>query len=165
MNESQKNRSPRSHTSKKTRVLALSSGGGHWVQLLRLRPAWKKCEVTYATVNKGYEAEVEGAKFRVIIDSNRDQKLRMTLSLFSIARLILLENPDVIISTGAAPGFFAIRIGKLLRKKTIWVDSIANAEELSLSGQKIGKHADYWLTQWRHLAKPEGPHYYGNVLG
>ena len=38
----------------KKRILALSSGGGHWVQLLRLRPAFDDgCEVTFATVDKG----------------------------------------------------------------------------------------------------------------
>ncbi len=157
-------RSPTS-TKRRPRVLALSSGGGHWVQLLRLRPAFKDCDITYATVSKGYESEVEGAKFRVIVDSNRDQKLKLILSFFSIACLILKERPHAILSTGAAPGFFALFIGKLLGKKTIWVDSIANAEELSMSGQKAGKYATHWLTQWEHLAKPEGPHYYGNVLG
>ena len=156
-----------SQTSGKTRprVLALSSGGGHWVQLLRLRPAFKDCDITYATVSRDYESEVEGAKFRVIVDSNRDQKLKLILSLFSIACLILKERPNAILSTGAAPGFFALFIGKLLGKKTIWVDSIANAEELSMSGQKAGKYATRWLTQWEQLAKPGGPHYYGNVLG
>ncbi|MBT5815049.1 MAG: hypothetical protein HOI15_11995, partial [Opitutales bacterium] len=157
----------RSQTSVKTqpRVLALSSGGGHWVQLLRLRPAFKDCDVTYATVGRGYEPEIEGAKFRAVIDSNRDQKLKLILSFFSIAWLILTKRPHTIVSTGAAPGFFAIFIGRLLGKKTIWVDSIANAEELSMSGQKAGKYATHWLTQWEHLAKPDGPHYFGNVLG
>ncbi|QXD32453.1 glycosyltransferase [Candidatus Pelagisphaera phototrophica] len=157
-------RSPTS-TKRRPRVLALSSGGGHWVQLLRLRPAFKDCDITYATVSKGYESEVQGAKFRIVVDSNRDQKLKLILSFFSIAWLILTVRPHTILSTGAAPGFFAIFIGKLLGRKTIWVDSIANAEELSMSGQKAGKYATHWLTQWEHLAKPEGPQYYGNVLG
>ncbi|EDY80443.1 hypothetical protein VDG1235_57 [Verrucomicrobiia bacterium DG1235] len=82
-----------------------------------------------------------------------------------ITALILRERPDTIVTTGAAPGYFAIRIGKLLNKRTIWVDSIANAEELSMSGTKAGKHADLWLTQWAHLEKPAGPKFAGNVLG
>ena len=50
-------------STKRPRVLALSSGGGHWVQLLRLRPAFEGSDVTYATVSRGYEPEVDGAKF------------------------------------------------------------------------------------------------------
>ncbi len=68
------------------------------------------------------------------------------------------------ISTGALPGYMALRLGKLLGANTIWVDSIANVEELSESGRRIGNHADLWLTQWQHLAKPEGPEFRGSVI-
>ena len=78
---------------------------------------------------------------------------------------MIKERPDVVVSTGAAPGYFGIRFGKLVGARTIWIDSIANAEELSLSGLKAGKHVDLWLTQWEHLAQQEGPHYHGNVFG
>jgi hypothetical protein len=70
----------------------------------------------------------------------------------------------VIITTGAAPGYFALRVGKLFGARTIWIDSMANAETLSKSGQEVGKYADLWLTQWEHLARPQGPHYLGAVL-
>lgn len=150
--------------SRKPKVLALSSGGGHWIQLLRLRPAFAGCSVLYATVRPGYAADVPGARFCVIPDSNRWHKIRLLHSAVSIFLLLLREKPDVIISTGAAPGYFAIRFGRFLGIKTIWVDSVANAEELSLSGQKVGPYADFWLTQWEHLAKPHGPIFRGSVL-
>jgi exopolysaccharide biosynthesis glucuronosyltransferase PssD len=49
------------------------------------------------------------------------------------------------------------------------VDSIANAERLSLSGSKVEKCADLWLTQWEHLSKIDNtkakyPKYKGSVL-
>jgi len=149
----------------KKKVLAISSGGGHWVQLNRLRPAFQDCDLVLATTRESYRIEAEGYQFRVIPDSNRWNKFKLLKSALGIFWLILRERPDVIVSTGAAPGYFAIRFGKFLRKKTIWVDSIANAEELSMSGQKAGKHADLWLTQWEHLSGPGGPSYHGNVIG
>jgi Oligosaccharide biosynthesis protein Alg14 like len=85
----------------------------------------------------------------------------MTLRL---AWILLKERPDVLISTGAAPGYVALRIAHTLRAQTIWLDSIANVAELSLSGAKVGRYADLWLTQWPHLAGPQGPHYTGSVL-
>ena len=42
--------------------------------------------------------------------------------------LLLRHRPDVIVTTGAAPGYFALRFGKLLGARTIWIDSMANAE-------------------------------------
>jgi UDP-N-acetylglucosamine:LPS N-acetylglucosamine transferase len=81
-----------------------------------------------------------------------------------VAVILLVERPDVIVSTGAAPGYFALRLGKFLGLRTIWVDSIANVERLSLSGQRVGRFADLWLTQWPHLAAAGGPSYHGSVL-
>lgn len=156
------------HTSESPRrktVLAIASAGGHWVQLSRLRPAFANSRLIFATTRESYRAEVSDAEFRVIPDCNRWQKFKLLKSALSITWLIIKEKPAVIVTTGAAPGYFAIRIGKLLGKRTVWVDSIANAEELSLSGQKAGKHVDKWITQWKHLEKPSGPKYFGNVIG
>jgi UDP-N-acetylglucosamine:LPS N-acetylglucosamine transferase len=147
------------------RILAISSGGGHWIQLLRLRPAFDGCRVVYATVDEGYRTDLEEkADFRVVPDSNRSQKFALILSAWSIFWLVYRLRPDVVVSTGAAPGYFGVRFGKWLGARVIWVDSIANAEELSMSGAKAGAFVDIWLTQWPHLAKKNGPKHLGNVL-
>jgi len=146
------------------KVLAISSGGGHWVQMLRLRPAFSGCDVTYACVRPAYADDVPGERFVAFSDATRWDRWRLLKMLVQVAWLVLRLRPDVIISTGAAPGYAAIRFGKLIGARTIWLDSIANVEHLSLSGGKIGRHADLWLTQWSHLAKPEGPHFKGAVL-
>lgn len=155
------------------RVLAVASGGGHWVQLRRLTPAWAGCDVTYATTDPAFRAEVEadaGAAgearpgFYTVVEANRWQKLRLLHSLLQLTWILLRVRPHAVITTGAAPGYFAVRLGKLLGARTAWIDSIANAEELSLSGRKAARHADLWLTQWEDLARAQGPHYRGSVL-
>ncbi|MEM7005952.1 MAG: UDP-N-acetylglucosamine--LPS N-acetylglucosamine transferase [Pseudomonadota bacterium] len=155
------------------KVMAIASAGGHWVQLMRLVPAWDGCNVIYVTTNPGFRKAVEAAatartqdkpRFFSVAEANRWQKARLVLSFAQIAWVILTTWPDVIVTTGAAPGFFAVWIGKRLGMRTVWIDSIANAEEISLSGQKVGKHATLWLTQWEHLAQAEGPYYRGSVL-
>lgn len=151
-------------TKRRPKLLAISSGGGHWVQLLRLRPAFEGCDVVYATVREGYRCDVGSAAFRVIPDSNRWSKTAMLRSGLAILLLIAREWPDIVISTGAAPGYFAVRLGKAFGMKTIWVDSIANAEELSMAGCKAGECADLWLTQWEHLSREGGPRCLGSVL-
>jgi len=148
----------------RVKVLALSSGGGHWVQLLRLRPAFEGCDVVFATVKPEYSVDVEGARFRVIPDANRWSKVSLVRSALAILGVLWQERPDVVVTTGAAPGYFAIRLAPLFRARTVWVDSVANSDELSLSGQQAGPHATLWLTQWEHLARPQGPHYRGSVL-
>ena len=121
-------------------------------------------QVTYVTVDRAYAADVPGARFYAIVDATRWNKLKLLWMALEIAWLLLRERPDVVVSTGAAPGYFALRLGKWLGARTIWLDSFANVERLSLSGQRIGPHADLWLTQWPHLAQPEGPYFLGGTL-
>ena len=163
--------------SDKLKVLAISSAGGHWVQLQRLRAAWDDCEAVYVTTKEGYrEALIEDAarrgqavpRFYRVVDANRWQKFRLLRQLIGIILILLRERPDVIISTGAAAGFFALKLGKLMGARTIWLDSIANAGALSLSGQKASGCADLWLTQWEHLAGgaagKRAPEFKGSVV-
>lgn len=145
-------------------ILAIASGGGHWVQLLRLRPAFENCNVIYASVRDCYSDDVPEHKFVTIPDATRWGKIQLLFMAVRVSLLVLRLRPEVIVSTGAAPGYVALRVGKLIRSKTIWLDSIANAEALSLSGEMVGKYADLWLTQWKHLECDEGPSYGGSVI-
>jgi exopolysaccharide biosynthesis glucuronosyltransferase PssD len=146
------------------KLLAVSSGGGHWVQLLRITPAFEDCEVTFVTVHESYRAQVPNHKFYVVNDANRWNKLALVKAAFRLAWIVWNEKPNILVSTGAAPGYIALRLGRMMGARTIWLDSIANVDELSMSGRIIGGCADLWLTQWAHLARPEGPHYVGSVL-
>ncbi|MEM7234346.1 MAG: UDP-N-acetylglucosamine--LPS N-acetylglucosamine transferase [Planctomycetota bacterium] len=149
---------------KSKRILAVSSGGGHWVQLRRLSSAFDGHDVTYATVSKNYESDVRGARFFAIRDGTRWDKWALIVMMLQILWILIRIRPHVVVSTGAAPGYFALTLGKLFRARTIWLDSMANVEELSMSGKKAGRFADLWLTQWPHLARPEGPQFRGEVL-
>lgn len=146
------------------KLLAVSSGGGHWVQLLRLRSAFDGSDVVYATVREGYRSDIGDAPFHVIPDGNFSNKIRLVRVAFGVFKLILRLRPDVVVSTGAAPGYFALLFGKWMGARVIWIDSVANAEELSMSGRNAGAFVDLWLTQWPHLADERGPKYLGSVL-
>lgn len=156
-----------------TRVLVISSTGGHWVQLLRLMPAWDGCEVHYACTSPDHEGRVKAmaaargqavASYTAITDANRWTKLKLVRQMLEVGALVLKLRPQVILTTGASAGYFAIRAGKLLGARTCWLDSIANGDELSLSGERAGPHADLFLTQWPELQKGDRPRYSGSVL-
>jgi UDP-N-acetylglucosamine:LPS N-acetylglucosamine transferase len=151
-------------TQNREKVLAVASSGGHWVQLRRVTPAFADSEVVYVTVMDSYRSQVPENTFYSVHDATRWNKLGLMVLALQLAWIILKEKPDVVISTGAAPGYFAILLGRLFRAKTIWIDSMANIEQLSMSGSRVGRYADLWLTQWPHLARSEGPHYAGGVL-
>ncbi len=149
----------------KNTVMLVASSGGHWTQLNRLLPAVKDCELFFVTTDKKYSSMVGKNRFFVVPDATRwSSKLKVVWLALIMLKIILWLRPHVIITTGAAPGFFALFWGKKLGVRTIWLDSIANVDELSMSGQRVKAYADLWLTQWEHLESPDGPRYVGAVL-
>ena len=146
------------------KVLAIASGGGHWQQMMRLRPAFDEQSTVYVTTNRDYAAEVPDCDLFVVTDANRHQPLKLLRAALQVLFWVLRERPDIVISTGAAPGLFGVIFGRIVGAKTIWIDSIANAEVVSLSGRIALRFANVVLTQWPHLASAAGPQYQGSIL-
>lgn len=131
----------------------MSSGGGHWIELMRIVPAFEEGELVFVSVNPEYGKAVAPHRFYSVPDATRWNKIAAVLVAFRVLAILLFERPDVVVTTGAAHGYFAVRFGKWIGARTIWMDSIANVEEMSMSGRMAGPHADLWLTQWPHLAR------------
>lgn len=147
------------------KLMAVASEGGHWIQLMRLRPAFEGMNPVYVSTNAGLAKAFSLGNFRLLPDANMDKKGKLVWVLLKAFLLVLKERPTHIISTGAAPGFAVLLCGRLLGAKTIWVDSIANADELSAAGAKARYVAHHWLTQWGHLTeKYDGLEYMGRVI-
>ncbi len=149
---------------RRPKVLAVASRGGHWIQLLRLRDACEGADVVYVTTVPEYREMIGNGRFRLVIEANRDRKLRLLLAALQMLWILAVERPDVVMTTGAAPGYLAVRLGKWLGMRTLWIDSIANAEELSLSGRLASRHATAVLTQWSHVATPGVAEFKGAVV-
>lgn len=131
---------------------------------MRLRPAFAGAEVTYATVHRDASDDVANARFFVFPDANRDRKFALILQILKITWIIARVRPDVVITTGASCGYVAVRLARFLGSRTLFMDSIANAEKMSLSAQLAQRHANMLLTQWPHLDDPNGPRYHGSVI-
>lgn len=145
------------------KILAIASAGGHWVQLLRLKKAFDGHELIYLSTKEGNRDTVSPNAFYCIPDSNRNNKLGLFKSLFNVWKIVRTIKPSIVITTGAAPGLMGIIVGKILGAKTIWVDSIANVEQVSMSGKIAIRIADKVYTQWPDLANKKIS-YSGNIL-
>jgi UDP-N-acetylglucosamine:LPS N-acetylglucosamine transferase len=145
------------------RVLALASGGGHFVQLLRLRPAWEGHDVTYATVHAGSAVDVAPARLLTFRDVSAADWWRLPLTLWDVAGILLRVRPQLIVTTGALPGLVALALAWPFGVRTLWVDSIANSETLSRSGRHARRIAKQVVTQWPALVEP-GVDHWGSVL-
>ncbi|WP_407496358.1 UDP-N-acetylglucosamine--LPS N-acetylglucosamine transferase [Pseudooceanicola sp. MF1-13] len=140
------------------RVLAVASSGGHWQQLMLIRPAFAGHEVHFATTLDGVPGAVR------VPDCNRDTPLAMLRCAGTMAALVWRLRPQVIVTTGALPGMLALLMGRVIGARTIWLDSVANAEAMSMSGRIAGRFAHHRLSQWDHVARAEGAEFAGAVL-
>jgi UDP-N-acetylglucosamine:LPS N-acetylglucosamine transferase len=100
----------------------------------------------------------------LVSDCNRNDKWESAICLARIVFILLRFRPHIVISTGALPGFFAIAAGRLLDARTLWIDSIANAEEPSMAGRLARSKATRSFSQWPDLAAQAGGEYHGAVL-
>ena len=72
---------------------------------------------------------------------------------FEARRIIRQENPDVIITTGALVSYPFCLIGKINKKKIIYIESFARVEEKSLTGKLVYPLVDLFLVQWQSMLK------------
>jgi len=145
-------------------VLLIASAGGHWEQLILLKEAFSGRNVHYVTTLDGlaYEADVYPA--HIVPDCHRGSGFGIVRSAFALLLLIIRLRPRYVITTGALPGLLALAIARRLGARTAWIDSVANAEEMSLAGTKARKYADLWLSQWPDVARAQGAGYAGSIL-
>lgn len=147
------------------RVLAVASGGGHWLEMRRLYPVFDGLDVAFVSVHPQYAEQVPGHRFYAVRDVTRWDRLGLLVMVGQALNILIRERPAVVITTGSAPGLLILALAKtLFRAKTMWIDSIANVEQLSMSGRYARHFADIWLTQWPELAAASGPGYWGAVV-
>ena len=147
------------------KICAVASIGGHWVQLLRIiRPLESEFEIVYLSTHSKCATMVQGHTFYQIKDFRRWDFYKLIPEFFHTLQIIRKENPSAVISTGAAPGLITLLAAKILRKKTIWIDSIANVKHLSFSGKIASKFVSRIYTQWEDLATDDIL-YAGNIFG
>lgn len=146
------------------RVLAVASGGGHWIQLMRLARAFEGCELIVAGADPALAATVAPTPFHAYPDANKDRPLRLALMALRLGWILLRTRPDAIVTTGAAGGVVAIALGRLIGVRGLFIDSIANARELSISARLATRVADRVFTQWPGVARATPAEYRGSVL-
>ncbi|AWI86803.1 UDP-N-acetylglucosamine--LPS N-acetylglucosamine transferase (plasmid) [Alloyangia pacifica] len=146
------------------RVLAVASAGGHWQQLCLLREAFAEHEVLYMTTMGGLPEHFNATPAVIVPDCNRDRPALAVLAALRVFWCLLTWRPQVILSTGAMSGLLAIAGGRLFGARTIWIDSVANAESMSKSGTLARRWAHLSLSQWEHVARDTGVDYAGSIL-
>ncbi|MEX0973211.1 MAG: PssD/Cps14F family polysaccharide biosynthesis glycosyltransferase [Solirubrobacterales bacterium] len=147
-------------------VLLVCSPGGHLQQMLALKPAWHDAERAWVTL--------PGADVGVLLEDEQvtlargptNRSVKNLLRNLALAwRLLRRQRPEAILSTGAGVAVPFFLIGKLLRIRLIYVESVTRTESISLTGRLVYPLADRFFAQWPAAAQQlRRAEYAGSVL-
>ena len=138
------------------KVCFASSSGGHYEQLLMLKPLMRKYDSFIVTEKTKYTAEVDNEKTYYLIQVNRKEVSfipRMIANTVKSLRILILEKPDVIICTGVLAMIPICLLAKLMGKRLIYIESFAKVTSATETGKLLYKFADQFYVQWESMLK------------
>jgi UDP-N-acetylglucosamine:LPS N-acetylglucosamine transferase len=149
---------------KNKKLLFVASPGGHLVQLGLIAECFEDVERVIVSTYKEKPAFLHGDNYLRVEDFSRDNPHLAFKVLIQCFRILRLELPDLVVTTGAAPGLIMVIVSRFLRVRCIWVDSIANSKSLSLSGKIASRLGVSVISQWKEVSDDSNLIYRGRVI-
>lgn len=141
------------------KVLFISSTGGHLNELLQLKQLFKKYD-SYIITEKTKSTKSLKYKYNnvhYLVYGTKDHLFKFIFkfifNIFKSFYLFLKIRPKVIITTGTHTAVPMCYIGKLFRRKIIYIETFANSETKTLTGKLVYPIADEFIVQWESMLK------------
>ncbi|WP_294404634.1 PssD/Cps14F family polysaccharide biosynthesis glycosyltransferase [uncultured Clostridium sp.] len=138
------------------KICFISSSGGHFEQLMMLKPLMDKYQSFIVTEKTNYEVSGDNRKIYYLDQVNRNEKLfiiKMIINSIKSLRIFIKEKPSVIITTGVLSTIPICVISKIFRKKLIYIESFAKVNTPTLTGKLVYKFANQFYVQWKEMLK------------
>ncbi len=139
---------------RKKKICLAASSGGHYEQLLMLKPLLDKYDGFILTEKTAYKSEVNGARSRYVLQVNREEWAclpRLIVNAFISLKIYIKERPNVIICTGVLAMIPMCLIVKLFGGKLIYIESFAKITSPTKTGRLLYKVADRFFVQWESM--------------
>ena len=142
------------------KVLFISSTGGHFNELLQLKPLFENYNYHIITekdeMTKGFK-EIYKNKISFVLYGTRAHLFKYIfqfiincfLSIFYYIKL----RPKFIVTTGTHTAGPICVLGKIFRSKIIYIETFANRHTKTETGKIIYKFADLFIVQWEEMLK------------
>lgn len=145
-------------------ILVISSSGGHFVQLSMLSNQLNCKKLVAVGTYLSQPTFINCDTYYSVSDFSRDN-VHLAIKVFiQSIKILIVEKPELIITTGAAPGLIMLICSKLFKVKGLWIDSLANSKELSFSA-KIARFLGFKvLTQSIQVSNKYGVEFHGRVI-
>ncbi|MBR2309270.1 MAG: polysaccharide biosynthesis protein [Oscillospiraceae bacterium] len=139
---------------KKKKLCFAASTGGHFEQLMMLRPLMAEYDSFILTEKTPYSVAKDTDRVYYLSQVNRKEKswlFAMLKNAFQSFGIFLKEKPDAIICTGVLATIPMCLLCKLFGKKLIYIESFAKVTSPTETGKLMYKFADRFYVQWESM--------------
>lgn len=138
----------------KLKICFAASTGGHYEQLMMLKPLMEKYDSFILTEKTSYNVKSNRDHVYYISQVSRNDNFWIVSLLFNILKsffIFLKEKPDVIICTGVLAMIPMCLISKMFGRKLIYIESFAKVSSPTATGRILYKYADVFYVQWESM--------------
>lgn len=137
-----------------TKFCIVGSSGGHLTHMYMLKDIWSKHDRIWVTFDKeDARSTLKGEKvYNCYYPTNRNIP-NLIRNSFLAFKILNKEKPDIIISSGAAVAIPFFFLGKIFRKKLIYIEVFDRIDKPTVSGKFCYKFADKFIVQWEEQLK------------
>lgn len=131
-----------------------ASSGGHFEQISMLKPMMEKYDSCVVTEETEYKAVIKNQKMYYMHQVNRKEKLMplwMIVNTVKSLKLMIVEKPDVVITTGVLAMIPLCLLAKVFGKKLVYIESFAKVSSPTETGKLMYKYADRFYVQWESM--------------
>lgn len=141
---------------KKIKICFAASSGGHYEQLMMLKPLMEKYDSFVVTEKTDYSAKAKTEKTYYVHQVNRREKdfvWKMIQNSWKSIKIYKKEKPDIVICTGVLAMIPICLFSKMMGKRLIYIESFAKVTSPTKTGKLLYKFADRFYVQWEPMMK------------
>lgn len=139
---------------KRMKICLVGSSGGHLTHLYMLKKFWQDKDRFWVTFDKeDARSLLEGEKmYPAYFPSNRSIKA-LIINTFRAIKILYIERPTLIITTGAAPAIPFFWIGKMIGAKTIYIEVFDRIDAPTIAGKLCYPVTDKFFVEWEEMTR------------
>ena len=153
------------------KVMFISSTGGHFNELMQLKPLFNKYDYHIVTekdtITKEYKEEYK-EKISYLLYGTRAHMLKyifqFTYNCLKTIYLYIKIRPKYIVTTGTHTAGPMCCLGKIFGSKIIYIETFANRNKKTATGRLIYPIADLFIVQWKEMLKLYPKSVYGGSI-
>jgi UDP-N-acetylglucosamine:LPS N-acetylglucosamine transferase len=149
---------------KKPKICFVSSSGGHWEQLQKLKPLADKYEGFFVTEKTQFDAPLASYFMKQTDLKDKLMPFKMLVNFFRALKIWIKEKPDMVITTGTMVAYPFYLLSVLCRKKFVFIETFGRANMPTVAGKLMEKHSDLFIVQWESQKKFYKKAIYGGCL-